>query len=1192
MHTAGVRLVLTFAVGMAALLTAGDLKFSDPARQFPAPPAAAGYPSRAPDLDALPGFRNPPPGYGEVPFYWWLGDPLTKERLSWRLAQLKGKGVTALQVNYAHSDRGGLSHGLTYPSNPPLFSKPWWDLFGWFLKQARQQGMAVSLSDYTLGWPGQGWYIDEILKETPQVHGAVLDDTVHDCTGPNTCDWQLPTAPVSVMAYDTSSAVDLRPFITGRTLHWQVPQGHWRVVAVHAVDKPLSLDPMHPLSGRQIIAKFFQRFEDHNPGESGRGLNFFFSDELSFGVRGWLWDARFADEFRKRKGYDIIPELPALFTDVGPRTPKVRLDYSDVMVSLEEENYFRPVYEWHRSRGMMYGCDHGGRGRDVTEFGDYFRTQRWMVAPGCDQPGLRSEVIKNKVASSITHLYGRQRTWLEGYYGSGWGTTSADVVDATWRNFVMGQNLLTLHGLYYSTHGGWWEWAPPCNHDHMPYWAHMGEFLHASERLSYLLSQGHHRADVAILYPVAAMEAGLGGKESVRAAFDLGTHLYEQGIDFDFMDFESLARASVEERQLKVSGEAYRVLVLPAMRAVRESTLRKALEFHRAGGIVVILGAAPEASERVGRDDTTLRNEVRELSAHSVRTPAEVETIVNNAFPRDFLCASAKPQVLHRRVGPRDVYMVYGVPKDTVCSFRAVGNVELWNPWNGQVSPLRVTRQSGGLTTLGMPLEETEAQLIVFSPGKPAIFTRQPPAPVETISLAGAWEFELKPTLDNRWGDYRLPATNAMIGAEARRFRYAEETAPDPGWQSPSLDDSAWRTVTSSYGPRFWKLGPLPADQSLDTAAPIDPAAPVAIAGHEYRWQPYEFSLRWGVEGDAGHQGYHGLKGIISDDFIALGAPRYRSTTTVYDAESAGPRYYLWTTVAAPRAMSARLAVGGDPPAAVWINGAPLPSGAATVHLNAGANPVLLRYDHPGRGHFALEDAAAPPDWKQTYPLSSRWYNHPGVLPFDIQPRAARPVGWYRFTAPPGLRSMTIVVRGKLQTWADGTPVRVERRADGRYLATLAHPASAPVQIALRVEQERGWYGGAALPEPVALDCAPGPLPAGDWSRIDGLASYSGSAWYRKTVTLTAAQARAAVLLNLGQVAASAEVHVNGHTAGVKVAPPWKLDISRSVHPGENRIEILVYNTLANHYQTVPTRYRGSPVSGLLGPVSLELRKE
>jgi hypothetical protein len=101
------------------------------------------------------------------------------------------------------------------------------------------------------------------------------------------------------------------------------------------------------------------------------------------------------------------------------------------------------------------------------------------------------------------------------------------------------------------------------------------------------------------------------------------------------------------------------------------------------------------------------------------------------------------------------------------------------------------------------------------------------------------------------------------------------------------------------------------------------------------------------------------------------------------------------------------------------------------------------------------------------------------------------------------------------------------------------------------------------------------------------LETYSGGAWYRKTFHIPAGNTGGLTTLDLGEVAASAEVRVNGQTAGIKVAPPWKLDISAFVKPGENRIEILVCNTLANHYVTIPTHYRGSTLSGLLGPVTI-----
>lgn len=72
----------------------------------------------------------------------------------------------------------------------------------------------------------------------------------------------------------------------------------------------------------------------------------------------------------------------------------------------------------------------------------------------------------------------------------------------------------------------------------------------------------------------------------------------------------------------------------------------------------------------------------------------------------------------------------------------------------------------------------------------------------------------------------------------------------------------------------------------------------------------------------------------------------------------------------------------------------------------------------------------------------------------------------------------------------------------------------------------------------------------------------------------------------------AAEVRVNGQLAGIKVPPPWVLDITELAKSGPNRIEVLVSNTLANHYTTGPTGYRGSTLSGLLGPVEIELKQD
>jgi len=1429
--------------GLAASGLGGPVDPSDPSALRPPPAGAVGFPSRAADLDALPGFASPPPGYGEVPYYWWNGDPLTKERLAWQLDQLSAKGILGLQVNYCHAKGGGGGFGMTYASDPPLFSDGWWDLWKWVVGECRKRNMAIGLSDYTLAWPGNGQWIDEIMAQPP-LRGAHLEQRSVQAAGGKALQIEVPKDLLSVMAYpirggtlDGSAAGDLRPRVNGKSLTWTPPEGTWQIVMVSFRVVPRSVDPMNPEVGRQLVQRHFQRFEDHSPGEGGRGLNYFFQDELMFGIGGNLWTARFAEEFRKRKGYDLIPLLPALFHDIGPMTPKVRLDYSDVMVALSEEGYFRPIFDWHWSRGMLYGCDQCSRGRDVREYGDYFRCVRWFTAPGHDTPGVAADIIKGKVSSSIAHLYLRPRVWLEGYHSAGWGATLAGLMQATRENFVYGCSLLNLHGLYYTTHGGWWEWAPPCYHFRMPYWQHMDTWLRYFDRLSYLLSQGVHRCDVAILYPVAPMEAGMHGNEAVQAAFSIGPELFRHGIDFDFMDFQSLARAQVQDKELRVSGEAYRVLILPAMAAVRHSTLQQALSFYRAGGVVIATGCLPEASDRAGRDDAELDATVKEifgltakefqqgkspapqrnaaggvgvLAVDAPPTPEDIKKasegrwvwsaeatprvyfkavwppnagkgpfeanikcdnectvfvndrkiahfadytkgwngrldlkegdvltvdgldhdegnktaglfvtiakggrillterdfkyslqppdaawrtsrdlsklrnvdptnvhpahkgkgqgapiagtpldrvreIIDRSIARDFI-PDAPAQVLHRKVGPRDVYMVLNAPQSSECLFRAKGKVELWDPWTGKASPIHTFAQTDQGTRVRLPLEAYEARLIVFSPGDPGIAVEktdldevsevkaegegitvqgfsekagkksatvrkdgklielqgEAAASPESVVLDGLWDFELKPTMDNRFGDFRIPATNTIIGAEARQFRYSwegeapaepsrrDETArqePRPPWQAPDLDDSKWQVTTCSFGPRFWQLGPLqPGTDAAAIAsrlvalASIDPAAPVAIGEQRHAWRLYYYSLRWGIEGDPGEQGYHGLKEIVTDAFISVQA-----------------NTWLWTAVRLAARTRVRILVGGPPPSGVWINGSRVANLAEPVTLNPGVNRVLLHYANASRGYFVVQAADAPQD-SPRFPLAMSWYTKPGVLLCDPMPERTQHIGWYRFTAPPGLRSMTVYAHGKVSAWVNGelclplprTPSGPPSRrnkgakdAEGAWFALFAvrPPASGMVKVALRIEQEPGCYAGAALPEPIALDCGPGQAPLGDWSKMGALAAYSGGAWYRKKVTLSPEQANGQVTLQLGSVAATAEVHVNGRLAGIRVAPPWSLDISALAKPGENQIEVLVYNTLANHYSTIPTHYRGSPLSGLLGPVRIETR--
>ena len=1232
-----------------------------------APAGALGYPSRAKDLDVWPGFQTPPAGYGEVPFWWWTGDPLDKDRLLWQIEQLHEKGIPGMQVNYAHQDTAGW---LTYPAEPDLFSDAWWEMWKFVAAECKKRQMGVGLSGYTIDWPNGMSLVSRMIYSDPEIQGREIEVVWKARVQSGTSvSLDVPQGVIGIRAYHlegdaiTPGGTDLIPFTKDGHLDWTASTGDCEVWVFTAGRKAGTLNPMHPLAGRRVIEKFFQPFQDHAPDRSADGLNYFFHDELQFGVGDYIWTDDLAEVFRRRKGYDVFDVLPALFTEIGSKTAKARLDFMDVKVQLTEERYFQPIFNWHFSRGKIYGCDNMGRGKAPQAYGDYFRAIRWYTAPGHDTPGGRADLIKGKVSSSIAHLYQRPRVWLEGYHSFGWGATPERLMFATRENYLYGCTLLNLHGLYYTTHGGFWEWAPPCYHFRMPYWDHMDVFLKYFERLSYLFSQGVHQSDIAVLYPVSPHQARLDGAKATETAFAAGEKLFRSGYDFVFMDHQSLARAEIRDARLHVSGASYRVLVLPAMRAVRWSTLAKAQQFLRAGGIVIAIDVLPEASDRAGSHDPQLDAVVRELfgatagggqSRASQTTQARgigrwlsdadrLAAEVGELLVRD-VQADKPVRALHRKIGPRDVYLVMDAPKGSDCVFRAKGRAEWWDPWTGTRRPLYVVSETADGTRVRMPLEDYEAQVIVFTPvpapaaveatdlddvtdvdvsngavtvtgfssapgrktasvrveGRSVTVSGRAGERAEPIRLDGPWEFALKPTLDNRWGDFRLPVTNRMIGPEARIFKYAQEDQAHPGWERPDLDDSPWPRVTYGFGPKFWKLGPLPSDVDLSQLEAtlaglqaVDPSVPVHVAGKEYSWTPYAFSWRWGIEGDPGHQGYHGLKEQVTDDFIALGKPKGGLNETLYGQEDAGTRYYLWTSVVAPGDTKARAVAGGLQPVAAYVNGERLAGLDMVVPLKTGANPLLLRFDEPGRGHFVFEELGVPEPSTRT-PLAMRWYDRPGVLPYDVRYGDAKPVGWYRFTAAPGLRAMTVTCYGVPQGWADGRSVRVEKQrelASGatQYRMALDRPIPGMARIALRIEQQRGLYGGSTLPEPVQLECGPGLTTTGDWSQGNALECYSGGAWYRKTVTLTADQIQGRVLLNLGDVVATAEVRVNGRESGVCVTPPWTIDITDAVQAGDNRVEILVYNTLANHYVTIPTRYRGAIRSGLLGPVQIEV---
>ena len=486
-------------------------------------------------------------------------------------------------------------------------------------------------------------------------------------------------------------------------------------------------------------------------------------------------------------------------------------------------------------------------------------------------------------------------------------------------------------------------------------------------------------------------------------------------------------------------------------------------------------------------------------------------------------------------------------------------------------------------------------------------------APPDSIPLDGAWDVRLEPTMDNRWGDYRHPPEETTIGPEARQFRYAEEdgsSGASPDWHERTLDDSAWERVTWGYGPYWWTLGPFreghePQQVLQDTiAGGFDPCAPVHAAGRQAVWEPLVFSLKHGSQ--TPDISWGGMEGV-RDEFITCpavlgGGDVVRYLFTYVDAPEEAKRLFEFGRLLDDYHRS----VGAEPFArSAWINSEQVVSAAAAdpqepvpVTLRKGLNAVLLRIVQP-RGETvsaraAFVDPDAVPDFDPYVPLL-RWFRESPVLTHDVTPGIER-VGWFRFDAPPGLASMRTKLFGKrVRVWVDGESVHdqiIECSPPDKRSADVEIQLSTPIarcsQVSLRVETVPGCYGGAVFDEPVVFDCQPGEIEAGDWCD-QGLEAYSGALIYTRSLTLDQIDPETKIILDLGRAAVVAEVSVNGKPAGVRMARPYRFDITDLVTAGRNAVEVKVANTLGNHMSSYPSQrvHAGHTVSGMLGPVEV-----
>lgn len=110
-------------------------------------------------------------------------------------------------------------------------------------------------------------------------------------------------------------------------------------------------------------------------------------------------------------------------------------------------------------------------------------------------------------------------------------------------------------------------------------------------------------------------------------------------------------------------------------------------------------------------------------------------------------------------------------------------------------------------------------------------------------------------------------------------------------------------------------------------------------------------------------------------------------------------------------------------------------------------------------------------------------------------------------------------------------------------------------------------------------------------SSITGFDNKSGTVRYEGTIQLENADTERSIQLDLGNAYETAEVFVNGHSAGVRICRPYQFDLTGLLREGENQLVVEVTNTLGTQMRDAISHYLPIEPFGVEGMVHLYIEE-
>ncbi len=578
---------------------------------------------------------------------------------------------------------------------------------------------------------------------------------------------------------DPATIVDLTARLgTDGTLEWDAPPGRWTILRFGRTatgayvkhgrpeSKGLECDKMSAKAAEVQFENYVGRILKEVkkvPGARLAGINI---DSAEMGSQNWTAD--FAEQFQKRRGYDLrrfLPTMAGRVVESPEQSDRFLTDVRRTCADLIADLYYGEFQRLCHANNMTVMAQTG----IATPMPmDDVQAKGHVDIPMCEfwfsQP---DGTLESKETSSAAHVYGLPIVAAESFTGSPADVTPAKIKPLADNALALGVNRFVV--LAY-VHQPWDDRKPGVTEErfYLPYqrhntwWEYSGGFWNTLARSAYMMQQGQ---------PVMDLLYHLGNDVPQKIAPARMRPAPPEGYDFDVGGDENLTRASVKDgRVVLPGGMSYRVLVLAGGDHLTLAAARQLRELVMQGAVVLASkkpvgsrslanGAEGDAEVRKIADELWGQGEPGNSGEHATgqgkviwgRTPAEV--LAGLGLPKDFQAVDTKQKILfaHRRSGTDDIYFVanhLAEPATFTGVFRVQGKIpQTWNPETGEITALPGFSAKQDRSEVPLQLEANGSRFIVFR-DEPAPTTAAPGLVGEMPvwkQLSGPWQVEFQP---------------------------------------------------------------------------------------------------------------------------------------------------------------------------------------------------------------------------------------------------------------------------------------------------------------------------------------------------------------------------------------------------------------------------------------------------------------